>query len=67
MQILYIFYNLFYHYGLGVVCWVLWSMRNKMSIEKKLVKLPCNIIDNIVSPMEGLVTKGGAGACDGSC
>jgi hypothetical protein len=27
-------------------------MRNKMSIEKKLVKLPCNIIHNIISLMQ---------------
>jgi hypothetical protein len=27
-------------FGFGVVCWVLWNGRNKMVIEKKVVKSP---------------------------
>jgi hypothetical protein len=27
-------------FGFGVVCWVLWNARNKMVIEKKVVKSP---------------------------
>lgn len=32
------------NFGLGCVCWGLWVTRNKMAIEKKLIKTPSEII-----------------------
>jgi hypothetical protein len=36
--------NSLFWFGLGVVCWALWKVRNKMTIEKKMVKSPSVII-----------------------
>jgi hypothetical protein len=61
--------NKLFLFGLGVVCWTLWTTRNKMAIEKKLVKSPCNIIHYhfLDAAMEGIAAEGGAGAGDGGC
>jgi hypothetical protein len=36
-------------FGLGAVCWALWRVRNKMGIEKELVRSPKVMIFNIIS------------------
>jgi hypothetical protein len=35
-------------FGLGAVCWAIWQTRNKMAIEKKLVKTPQEVLFKIV-------------------
>jgi hypothetical protein len=39
-------------FGLGVVCWALWKVRNKMTIEKKVIRSPKDVIYNIVLLMQ---------------
>jgi hypothetical protein len=39
------------YFGLGAVCWPLWKVRNKMAIEKKIVKSPCVLIFNVIALM----------------
>jgi hypothetical protein len=39
-------------FGFGVVCWSLWKVRNKMAIEKQIVKSPKIIFFNIIIVMQ---------------
>jgi hypothetical protein len=39
-------------FGLGVVCWALWKIRNKMAIEKVLIKSPQEAVFNIILLMQ---------------
>jgi hypothetical protein len=39
-------------FGLGVVCWVLWKVHNKMAIEKKMIRMPQVLVFNIISLMQ---------------
>jgi hypothetical protein len=44
--------NKFLLFGFGVVCWALWKARNKMAIEKKVVKSPRVLIFQVISLMQ---------------
>jgi hypothetical protein len=39
-------------FGLGVICWALWKVHNKMATERKMVKSPGVIIFNILALMQ---------------
>jgi hypothetical protein len=39
-------------FGLEAVCWALWKVRNKMAIEKVMIKSPRVLIFNIISLMQ---------------
>jgi hypothetical protein len=39
-------------FGFGAVCWSLWKVRNKMAIDKQIVKSPKIIFFNIISIMQ---------------
>jgi hypothetical protein len=39
-------------FGLGVLCWTFWKVRNKMAIEKKLVRSPHEVIYSAISLMQ---------------
>jgi hypothetical protein len=64
--------NKFLLFGFGVVCWALWKARNKMAIEKKVVKSPRVLIFQVISnaamenPAVGARTEAGAGCSQGA-
>jgi hypothetical protein len=40
--------NMLMLFRLGAVCWALWKARNKVAIEKKIMKSPQEVLYNVI-------------------